>query len=146
MPTAAHRWPNGPVAFSMAAALCLAGRPAPAATPAPATVTDLRGECEATVAFAASRGPPEAEVPGVRCFSYLEGMAHVLNLNCRLERLGRIGGAVPAADAAGAGPADLVRAFLAWAARHPEAAGEHESVGGIAIVEAFPCAAPPPPV
>jgi hypothetical protein len=56
-----------------------AGGPALAATP---TVQDLHEDCMAAEAYAAAgEGTREAEVRGVRCVSYLEGMAHVLSLN-----------------------------------------------------------------
>ena len=51
-----------------------------------------------------------------------------------------MGGEVPAADIAGASPAGLVRAFLAWAERHPEEGDEHRSVAGIALWKPFPAA------
>ena len=76
---------------------------------------------------------------GVRCISYLEGMAHVLSLNCHLARIGELGGNVPAADIEGGSPAKFVRAFLVWAERHPEVRSEHQSLAGVALVEAFPC-------
>src|SRR3954471_16829659 len=100
----------------------------------------LYGDCR----VADEAGTPAAWAPGeearaVRCASYLEGMAHVLNLNCLLVRRGVMGGEVPAADVAGADTAALVRAFLAWAGRHPGELDEHRSVAGVALVEAFPC-------
>jgi hypothetical protein len=103
-------------------------------------VHDLYEDCQ----IADRAGTPVAWAPGeevraVRCVSYLEGMAHILNLNCMLARQRVIGGEVPAADIKGASPAGLVRAFLAWAERHPELQDEHQSVAGIALVEAFPC-------
>ncbi len=114
-----------------------AGGPALAATP---TVQDLHEDCMAAEAYAAAgEGTREAEVRGVRCVSYLEGMAHVLSLNCHLAQIGELGGSVPAADIEGRSPAKFVRAFLAWAERHPEVRSEHQSVAGVALVEAFPC-------
>jgi hypothetical protein len=115
----------------------IAGDPAPEAMP---TVQDLRDDCAAAEAYAAAgEGTREAEVRGVRCFSYLEGMAHILSLNCHLARIGELGGNVPAADIEGTSTAQFVRAFLAWADGHPEASSEHQSVAGVSLVEAFPC-------
>ena len=124
-------------AGGLALALACVGRPASAAEP---SVRGLYGDCR----VADEAGTPAAWAPGeearaVRCASYLEGMAHVLNLNCLLVRRGVMGGEVPAADVAGADTAALVRAFLAWAGRHPEELDEHRSVAGVALVEALPC-------
>ena len=121
----------------LALALACGGGPASAAEP---SVRELYGDCR----VADEAGTPAAWAPGeearaVRCASYLEEMAHVLNLNCLLARRGVMGGEVPAADIKGASPAALVRAFLAWAERHPEERDEHRSMAGVALVEAFPC-------
>jgi hypothetical protein len=121
-------------------ALAAAGGPALGAAP---TIQDLRENCMAAEAYAAAgEGTREAEVRGVRCVSYLEGMAHVLSLNCHLAQIGKLGGNVPAADIEGRSPAKFVQAFLAWAEQHPEVRSEHQSVAGVALVEAFPCSDP----
>ncbi|HEY0435949.1 MAG TPA: Rap1a/Tai family immunity protein [Phenylobacterium sp.] len=121
------------------ATACAWGGPADAAGAGP-TVQDLRRDC----ALADNPAGPaawtrEEQARAVGCVSYLSGVAHVLNLNCRLLRQGEAGGNLPAADIRGTSPADLVRDFLAWAGQHPEMAGEHESLAGIALVEALPC-------
>ena len=121
----------------------LAAPPGTAAGPAHAagpTVQDLRRDC----ALADNPAGPaawtrEEQARAVGCVAYLSGVAHVLNLNCRLLRQGEAGGSLPAADIRGTSPADLVRDFLAWAGQHPELAAEHESLAGIALVEALPC-------
>jgi Rap1a immunity proteins len=125
------------IAGRLALVLACSGGPASAAEP---SVHDLYEDCR----IADGTGAPVAWAPGeevraVRCVSYLEGMAHILSLNCLLARRGVMGGEVPAADIAGASPAALVRAFLAWAERHPEERDEHRSMAGVALVEAFPC-------
>jgi hypothetical protein len=120
-------------------ALAAAGGPALGAAP---TIQDLREDCAAAEAYAAAgEGTREAEVRGVRCVSYLEGMAHVLSLNCHLAQIGKLGGSVPA-DIEGTSSADFVQAFLAWVERHPEASSQHRSIARVALVEAFPCSDP----
>jgi hypothetical protein len=127
------------VLLAFLAAACASGGPARAAGAGP-TVQDLRRDCALADNPAGPAGwTREEQARAVGCVAYLSGLAHVLNLNCRLLRQGEAGGNLPAADIRGTSPADLVRDFLGWAGRHPEMAGEHESLAGIALVEALPC-------
>jgi Rap1a immunity proteins len=128
--------------LALAAAACRPACAAPAAAP---TVRDLSRDCAlADDPAGPGRWTPEQQARAVGCVAYLSGVAHMLNLSCGLLRQGEAGGNLPAADIRGTATADLVRAFLAWAARHPELADEHESVAGLALVEAFPCRPEPP--
>lgn len=108
----------------------------------PPTVRDLRANCEIAVAAPGGAGPgwtPERGLRAVQCLSYLAGIGDMLGLNCLVWRSAAAAGDLPRADAAGAAPVLLARAFLAWAEAHPAEADEHQSLAGLALVEVFPC-------
>src|SRR5688500_7452160 len=91
-------------------------------------VRALRADCSAAAMRSkrAVETVPQEGAGAARCVAYLEGLAHMLNLNCMLWHRGEIAGEVPAADVRGVPPEAFVRAFLAWAKKHPELADEDQ--------------------